>query len=261
MALRSGVVVERGDVIDVAGASGTSAPREEAGLVAKDHLFAESIRDRASRRLDFSAEVDHWPDADTGVRLAAPPLDLLEQHQTLPGFEAAGGRDRQFVACSGGVEVQMEDNLPRGGERRVGHRAVATKSQRRLLPSQVAQGRGPAGVERSGRSERGQGRGTVAERAIEVEGRGDVEFGLEVHGAGKVHLVTVQRRVAWVDVAPTARVQRNFFSEVMASDGLGDEPVELGGPDLAGDCRNLRIDPSGGLAGQGRGSVDGGFGD
>ena len=41
-----------------------------------------------------------------------------------------------------------------------------------------------------------------ASAAVEVEGVGDVELGLEVQGAGEVDVVRVERDVAGVDVLP-----------------------------------------------------------
>ena len=87
----------------------------------------------------------------------------------------------------------------------------------------------------------------MGDGAVEVEGVGEVEVGLEVQGAGVVDVVAVERGVAGVDVevAVLGVRRRVGGGELEASDGLRDEPLELGGSDLAGDGGDLGVDPPG----------------
>ena len=103
----------------------------------------------------------------------------------------------------------------------------------------------------------------MGERAVEVEGVGDVELGLHAHRAGVVHVVGVEGGVAGVDVeVAVVRIRGRVESgEVVALDRLGDEPVQLRRTDPTGDGGDLGVDERGGLDRQGRGRVDGGLGD
>ena len=94
----------------------------------------------------------------------------------------------------------------------------------------------------------------MGECAVEVEGVGDVELGLEAHGAGEVDVVVVDRGVAGVDVeVAVLRIRgRVGRGEVVALDGLGDEPVELRRTDPTGDGGDLGVDERRGLAGSAR---------
>ena len=76
---------------------------------------------------------------------------------------------------------------------------------------------------------------------VEVEGVGEVELGLEPQGAGVVDVLVVDRDVAGVDreVAVLGISSRIGGGEVVALDGLRDEPVELRGADPAGDGSDL----------------------
>ncbi len=71
--------------------------------------------------------------------------------------------------------------------------------ERGLGARQVTERRGTAGVERQARSQCLEGGGAVGQGAVEVEGVGEVELGLEPHGAGVVHVLGVQGGVAGVD--------------------------------------------------------------
>jgi hypothetical protein len=66
----------------------------------------------------------------------------------------------------------------------------------------------------------------VREDPVQVEGVGEVELGLESHGAGVVHVLGVQGGVAGVDgeVAVLRIGSRIQGLEVVALDGFGDEP-------------------------------------
>ena len=84
----------------------------------------------------------------------------------------------------------------------------------------------------------------VGDGAVEVEGVGDVELGLHVQGAGVVHVVLVDGDVARVDVLPPVLGVLGGVGggEVVALDGLGDEPVELRGAEASGDGGDLGVD-------------------
>ena len=97
----------------------------------------------------------------------------------------------------------------------------------------------------------------MGEGPVEVEGVGDVELGLEPHGAGEVHVVVVDGGVARVDVeVAVLRIRgRVDVGEVVALDRLGDEPVQLRGTDPTGDGGDLGVDERRGLDGSAPGSV------
>ena len=103
----------------------------------------------------------------------------------------------------------------------------------------------------------------LCERPVEVESVGDVELGLEPHGPGEVDVVVVEGRVAGVDgeVAVLRISGRVGSGEVVALDGLRDEPVELGGTDPSGDGGDLRVHEPRSLESQRRRGVDGRLGD
>ena len=67
----------------------------------------------------------------------------------------------------------------------------------RARSPRAAERRAPSGASEPRAFKRG---GAVGEGAVEVEGVGDVELGLEAHRAGVVHVVGVDRGVARVDV-------------------------------------------------------------
>ena len=148
----------------------------------------------------------------------------------------------------------VQDDLAGGGQVRRGVGSRSGEVERRLCPGEVAEGGGPAGVERRVGAERLQRRGAVGEGPVEVEGVGDVELGLEAHRAGEVDVVVVDRGVARVDVeVAVLRIRgRVDVGEVVALDRLGDEPVQLGGTDPTGDRGDLGVDERRGLAGSAR---------
>jgi hypothetical protein len=84
----------------------------------------------------------------------------------------------------------------------------------------------------------------VRDRAVEVEGIGEVEVGLQVQSAGVVDVVLVHRDMTRVDVLPPVlRIRgRICRGEVVPLDGLRHEPVQLRLPDPPGDGRDLRVD-------------------
>ncbi len=112
----------------------------------------------------------------------------------------------------------------------------------------------------------------MGDGVVEVDGVGEVEEGVEAHQAVVVDVAGVDGDVAGVGaevrvggevVVVLAGVGVGLVGggEVVAADGLGEEAVELRGADLAGDGGDLRVDPPGGVGGEGRGGVDGGLGD
>ena len=121
-----------------------------------------------------------------------------------------------------------------------------------LGAGEVAEGLGTSHVEGLGRAEGLLLGGLLGQGMVEVESVGDVEVGLEPHGAGEVDVLVVQRRVARVDRQVAVLRVRGRISggEVVALDGLRDEAVELGGTDLAGDGRDLRVDEGSSLDGE-----------
>ena len=173
------------------------------------------------------------------------PLALLHP----PGRTEHGGQP-----VEGRVEVGVQDDLARDGQaarrsRRRWRRGVEV--ERGLGAGEVAEGSGPAGVERRIGAEGLQRRGAVGEGPVEVEGVGDVELGLEPHRAGEVHVVVVDRGVAGVDVeVAVLRIRgRVDLGEVVALDRLGDEPVQLRRTDPPGDGGDLGVDERRSLAG------------
>jgi hypothetical protein len=93
----------------------------------------------------------------------------------------------------------------------------------------------------------------VGEGVVEVEGVGDVDLGLDPQGAGVVDVVGVDGDVAGVhrEVAVLGIGSGVGGGEVVAFDGLGDEAVELRGPDPAGDGGDLGVDEPRRLGGEG----------
>ena len=134
---------------------------------------------------------------------------------------------------------------------------LAEQVQCGLGAGEVAEGLGAAYVEGLGRAECLLQCSAVDEGLVEVEGVGDVEVGLEVQGAGVVHVVAVDRDVPRVDgeVAVLRIRGRVRGSEVEPLDGLRDQPVELGATDPTGHGSDLRVDPPSRLDGQRRGSM------
>ena len=130
----------------------------------------------------------------------------------------------------------VQHDLARGGQvLAIGSRPGEV--ERGLGAREVAERSGAARVQRRVGAECLQGRGAVGEGAVEVEGVGDVELGLEAHRAGEVHVVVVDGRVARVDVEVAVLWIRSRVDvgEVVPLDRLGDEPVELRRTDAAGD--------------------------
>ena len=195
-----------------------------------------------------------------------PVLDLVEEHQPLTLLHPPGRAEHRVQPVESGVEVGVQHDLAGGGQTLdvpCAGGALGVEVEGGLGAGEVAEGGGAAGVERGRRPEGLQARGAVGEGAVEVEGVGDVELGLEAHGAGVVHVVGVEGGVAGVDVeVAVLRIRgRVDVGEVEPLDRLGDQPVQLRRTDPAGDGGDLGVDEPGGLDRQGRGRVDGGLGD
>ena len=129
-------------------------------------------------------------------------LDLVEQDESLALLHAAGGTEHRLLAHDGGVEVGVDDDLARGRQTVLSRDrclALAEQIQRGLGAGEVPEGLGAAYVQGLGRPECLLQRGAMSQGAVEVEGVGDVEVGLEVQGAGVVDVVLVDGDVARVD--------------------------------------------------------------
>ena len=174
-------------------------------------------------------------------------LDLVEQDQPLALLHAAGGTEDRLLAHDRGVEVGVDDDLPGVGSpspSRVPVRPWWNRSSAVWVRARSPRACS-AGVEGLGGPECLQRGGALDEGAVEVEGVGEVEVGLDVQGAGVVDVVLVDRDVAGVDVQVAVLGVRGRVrgSEVESFDGLGDEPVELGGADASGDRGHLGVHP------------------
>ena len=192
------------DVVDVAAPGRAGAPREHAGAIAEDHLLADPVGDLVRRCGEVGVEVDDRLDGDLGAGVAAPVLDLVEEDEALallhpPGRAEHGGQPVEGRRRSGrGARPRGRRADRRRPVRSAG--ALGVEVERGLGARQVAEGSGAAGAERRVGPEGLQAGGAVGERAVEVEGVGDVELGLDAHRAGVVHVVVVDRGVARVDV-------------------------------------------------------------
>ena len=155
-ALRFGVMVVRGDVVDVAAPRGSGAPREHARPVAENDLFADPVRDRVPGCSQVGVQVDDGLDGDFGPRVGTPVPDLLEQEQPLAFFEAAGGTEHGLaVGHRLGVEVGVEDDLTCDREPVVAltrAMTLAEQVERGLGAGEVPEGGLPVGRSRSPRT-------------------------------------------------------------------------------------------------------------
>ena len=136
---------------------------------------------------------------DLGAGVGAPAPDLVEQEQPLAFLEASGGTEdgrlsRRRVASkwawsttSRAARQVLVGSVGSGNSGEV---------EGGLGTGQVAEGLGAAYVEGLGGSEGLLGRGTMGDGAVEVEGIGDVELGLQAQGPGEVHVLGVSM-VAW----------------------------------------------------------------
>ena len=216
-----------------------------------------------ARRGLLLVEVDDGLDGDLGAGVGAPGFQLVEQEKPLALLEPAGRTEDRGVAGQAGVEVGVEDDFARGGEvwsRYAGSflTGYSTTSrvtcwsttsrvvevERGLRPREVTERLGPTCVERLLRTEGLLRGGAVGEGLVEVEAVGEVDLGLEPHGPGEVDVLVVDRDVARVDVeVAVLRVRgRVGLGEVVALDGLRDEPVELRGTDLPRHGGDLGVD-------------------
>ena len=151
---------------------------------------------------------------------------------------AAGSPSESFgeAGCALGVEVE-------GG----------------LGAGEVAEGLRAPHLQRLVGADGSLGGGVVGEATVEVEHVGDVELGLHPHRAGEVHVIVVDGRVAGVDVeVAVLRIRSRIdVGEVVAPDGLGDEPVQLRGTDPTSHGSDLGIHEAPQLPRQRRSGVDG----
>ena len=198
-------------------------------------LMVTLVRESAHQSLTWSSRTSRWP---SSMRPVGP--------NTV---------DRSSRA---GVEVGVQDDLAGCGQ----VCAVGSRSgevERGLGPCEVTERLGSPRVEGRGGPERLQSGGAVGDRAVEVEGVGDVDLGLEPHGAGEVDVVVVDRDVTRVDMeVAVLRIRRRLrLGEVEPLDGLGDEPVQLRHTDAPGDRGDLRVDEGRSLPGQRGRRVDG----
>ncbi|CAM3840715.1 hypothetical protein NOZE110980_17365 [Nocardioides zeicaulis] len=269
-------MVEGHDVVEVAGPCGAGAPREDAGPIPLDDLFADPVGDRVGVGGELGIEVQDGPDRDLGPRRRAPALDLVEEREALAVLESGGGPEHRVITVGVGVEVDVEDDLPRGREvvaapNRRRRRASGVEVERGLGPREVTERSGTSGAERRRRAQRFQGRGTVLDGGVEVVGVGEVELGLHPHQAVVVDVPGVEGDVPGVVVEVLVGLEvlvvltrlgvgPGLDAEVVALDRLRDEPVELRGPDLARNGRDLGVDPPGRLDRQRRNGVDGRLG-
>ncbi len=154
-------------------------------------------------------------------------LELVEQDQALAFLEAAGGSEDRCLADGAGVEVGVEDDLTGGGEvgevwsryagsfltgysttggsfgsLLTGYSTIGGEEeiQGGLGAGEVAEGLRASYVQRLRRTEGFLLGRLLRQGPVEVHGVGDVELGLEPHGAGEVDVLVMQRRVPWVDV-------------------------------------------------------------
>jgi hypothetical protein len=232
-ALGFGVGIVGDDMVDVAASGRPGAPGEHAGAVSEDDLLTEPVGHLVRVGVELGVEVDDGLDGDLGPGVGAPRLHLLEQHQPLAFLKAAGGPEHGGVAREAGVEVGVEDDLAcRRQALWVG--TCSGEVERGLGAGEVTEGLRAAHVQRLGGSERGLGGGTLGQDPVEVDRVGHVDLGLDPHGAGEMHLLGVDGDVTGVDVEPAifGISGRVGGGEVEPFDGLGDEPVELGGADL-----------------------------
>ena len=72
---------------------------------------------------------------------------------------------------------------------------AVSRSNDELVPGHLAEGFGAAHVQRGGGPEVGQPGGADREGGVEVQGVGQVDLGLDPHGALEGHLVGVHVRV------------------------------------------------------------------
>ncbi len=145
------------DVVDVAAPGGSGAPREHAGAVAENDLFADPVGDLVRRGGELGGEVDDGLDGDQRAGVAAPAPDLVEQDQSLALLHAAGGTEDRLLAHDRGVEVGVDDDLARDRQTvlsMAGAVTLAEQVERGLGAGEVPEGLGAAYVERLGRPER-----------------------------------------------------------------------------------------------------------
>jgi hypothetical protein len=109
-------MVELDDVVQVAATSRSRAPREHAGAVAEEDLFADPVGDLVARCGQIGVEVDHRLDGDLGARVTAPAADLVQEHESLAFLQTAGGTEHGVLANGLRREVGVEDDLAGGGE-------------------------------------------------------------------------------------------------------------------------------------------------
>ena len=199
-----GVGVVRDDVVDVAAAgrvgcttgtrrsgrggstcsrirSGTSyAGVERSALRSITGLTVTFVRESAHQSLTWSSSTRRWP---SSIRPVGPNTVARSSRDASKWAwrttSRAAGRPSASRAPAApwawrSSAVWVRARSPRAADRRASSDASEPSAFRR--------------------------RGAVGEGAVEVEGVGDVELGLEPHRAGEVDVVVVDRRVARVDV-------------------------------------------------------------
>ena len=115
-----GVVVVLDDVVDIATPGGSGAPREHTRPVAENDLLADPVGSLVRRCRELGLQVDDGLDGHLRPRVAAPGLDLVEQDQSLTFFDPTGGTKDRLLADGGGVDVSVDDDLPRSPADRPG---------------------------------------------------------------------------------------------------------------------------------------------
>ncbi len=259
-ALGLGVVVVLDDVVDVAAPGRAGAPREHARRVPEDHLLPDPVGHLVRRCGEVGVEVDDRLDGDLGPGVAAPVLDLVEQHQALALLHPPGRTEHR------GQVVEGWRRSGRGGRPRVRPAAVGVRRRRRRPGLEVERGLGAGEVaEGCGRGARPATRRSRGPSGSRRRGRGarSRSSASAMSSSASIRIVPAKctssswmRGVARVDVeVAVLRVRgRVDVGEVVALDRLGDEPVQLRGTDATGDGGDLGVDERRSLDRSGRGS-------
>jgi len=190
-------------------------------------VLTDPVGDRVAGDGLLGVEVDDRLDGDLRPGLAAPRLDLVEQNQQLALLEPSGRPEHRGLAVGGRGEVGVEHDLTGDGQAVPVARirvALGVEVERSLGAGEVTEGLGAAHVQGLGGPERLLGFGAVGQDPVEIEAVGDVEVGLEVHGAGEMDVLVVEGGVARVDrqVAVLRVSSRVHRLELEPLDGLGD---------------------------------------
>ncbi len=243
------VVVVGDDVVEVAAAGVASAPREHARAVADDDVLADLRGGFVAQALEPLPQVDHLVHDDLDVGAAAPGADLLHGQQPLPGLLDPGAQ--HLVRAVSGVVVDVGDRVGGqvGVQHDLGHRLRAARlrfSQTRPpRPSSTVsassgsskpmvswcRARSPSAVARrpsmvSVEPEPREVLGPRVHRLRQREGVGDLQVGLQVHGAVEGALLGVEGDV------PLVRRRRQCLLDLVGHvphPGLLDQPPSCDG--------------------------------